>query len=118
MPKISIAEESGMPFQTRCEHALMSLKRIWILFQNLSTEDVRFRQERVHRREAFLGSVTESRREKVAGLLGDIIDTRAQMDEQFYKSMWEGELEFTREVYGSDATDFALKALESTRARN
>ena len=118
MPKVSISEEEGMSFETRCKEALTSLKSLWRLFQRLSDEDLRFRQERVRRREEFLAKLDEPTRERIGGLLKDLGSVRTETDEQFYKTMWEEGLQFTREVYGSDATDLALEAIKAGRTKN
>ena len=42
----------------------------------------------------------------------------ARPKEDFLQTLWKWRLHFTRELYGSDATDFALKAIGNDRGGN
>ena len=44
------------------------------------------------------------------------IETRPRGD--FLRTLWKWRLQFTREMYGSDATDFALRSIKNIRGRD
>lgn len=116
--KPNVAEEAGMSFEIRCEQAKSSLQRLWTLFQNMSVEDLEQKEARVQRKNKFLATLSDPTRIGIEALLKDLDIGRDNLDEQFYKMMWENGLRWTREIYGNDAADFALRATERERAGN
>lgn len=116
--KVSAAEEAGMSFEDRCEDALKSLRQLQEFFQKLSTANVQSAHEGTRKIETIYANSSEIARKLFKPITAGLLQELTELDERFYKSLWEGGLKTTREIYGSDATDFALKTIETERAGN
>lgn len=118
--KLSIAEEEGMPFEERCAHAHTHLGDTWRLIQNLASADLPSRHSSNKALKEFLGGLSEADRKELAPLAEafNFGEALAQVNEQYYAQTWLRAVQFTKECFGSDATEFALKMLGRERAGN
>ncbi len=105
--EVSIAEEAGRPFQTRCEGALALLKGTLALAQRLSTENV----QSLYKLSPMIVEALFTSSNKLARL-HRLTEINRKLCEEYYTSLREYGLELSREIWGSDATDFALKAMK------
>jgi hypothetical protein len=111
--KPSVAEEAGMLFEARCEEALIALRQKWGLLQNLSAETLRFTQEHAQNISVILGKSSATGADMLKSRTTDLFQKLGEIDEKFYAGLWERAIQSAHDIYGSDATDFALKAMET-----
>lgn len=118
MPKMSYAEEKGMSFKTRCEEALAALRRYWVFQQcHVSTSEL-LQLESIEGKERLRDLFNGRSRQGLSGLMTHPDKIIAQASAEFLKRFWDDALQVTRNVYGCDATEFAVKALMAEKKPN
>ncbi len=113
----SIAEMQGRRFEERCESALAILQLRWEMIQIISEDYLERRHAQMQMRDERLAKLEdEGTRRDMTALIKHLAALDAEDDERFFQKTWEDGKQFVREVLGSDAVDFALKAMEKERS--
>ena len=97
------AAQGEAPFEVRYQEALRSLHQLSALIQRLSTNSLRFRQAQSKKKE---------------GVLSKFLASSLKNEEGHYATLWRDGLQISTQLHGSDATHFALKALQTEHNRN
>lgn len=96
--KVSLAEDAGMSFEARCKKAFVVLKKTQELLRELRTKNLRY--------------VGDERHEAMRRIFTKLVERYPEKEEIFYEKTWECVLVSTRDMYGTDAVDSAVKTIE------
>ena len=120
---MSIAEEEGIPFEERCRMAKQHLQADLRFFEQSAEHSLEYQQQEAEDEKRVLGyvqSLPDEQRKKAEDLVHTFnLSARwVEAETKFNQQMWERSLAFSKEVFGTDATDFALKQLKRERPGN
>lgn len=119
MPKISITEEAGMPYETRCREAHSSLFGMWEMFQRQSDIDLRKRHKNSVCAEVVLSSISSTdARAAMTDFLADLANISLVLQEALYQKVWEEAIQRSCDLYGLSETELALKSLGLKKIKN
>lgn len=116
--EISAAERDGLSLETRCELALIALRRHWETLQTISTKELYSERGASERDALILDGLKGALREELAGMLADADRVLAGARADVFSTFWDAHLRFLRDLFGSEALEFALKATERERMGN
>lgn len=109
--QISITERAGLPFEQRCEAAKESLQGLWSVIEKFAEDDLRDMQETAEGDLTFLSALRPEAREIVSPMAGELNQSVAKANAQLRGALWNQGLQFVRDAFGTDATEFALAAM-------
>lgn len=107
-----------LSFEERCVASKEGLSELYKTIQEMAARDLQYRQESVERREAFLNGEGDLVQQEFPKFMKPFIGYFEEVQEKLLKTMWDNGVDFERRVFGPDAVDFALKALEEERRHN
>jgi len=108
----SMAEESGMPFEERCRGALTFLMGSWSEVELLVALDLERMQETGARNEAYLATLGPEARAGMEEWIRKFDHAWCETDASLRNQIWEVGMRKAREIFGTDATQFALDILK------
>ncbi len=112
MTEIKSYAAEGLPFELRCENARKGLEFLWGTLLEIAANDADFleRQRKQYAErmatssdaiQAFLRGAFEDNKQLIKGSAEDLLAVS-----------WRGGINMLKPIWGDDAVDFALKAME------
>ena len=121
----SVAEEGGVPFETRCELATEHLHEGWKMIQRMASESLAVRHDHTVQASEMKGLLQymetgsdQDKGEMIVNSFDEFWKKFSELEQTFFKRTWDKMTSSSRELFGSDATDFALKAISRERSGN
>ena len=115
---LSTAEEAGFTFERRCTLAEEYLREKWGLIQSMATTSLNSQQAHAQNRtdtKIVLDGTEDLGLHKAFDTLWEKF---AEVDQAYFKKIWEGGKVSANSVYGTDATTFALNAIQRELSGN
>ncbi|MDO8518295.1 MAG: hypothetical protein Q7S26_03335 [bacterium] len=109
---ISITERAGLPFEQRCEAAKESLQGLWSVIEKFAEDDLLDMQETAEGDKSFLSALRSEAREIISPMAVDLSQSVAKANARLRGALWSQGLQFVRDAFGTDATEFALTAIK------
>ncbi|TSC63749.1 MAG: hypothetical protein G01um101491_472 [Parcubacteria group bacterium Gr01-1014_91] len=116
--EVSAAEKDGLSLETRCELALVALRRHWETLQTISTQGLYQEREARKRNALILEGLEGTMREEMTRTLADADRVFAGARADVLSTFWNAQVRFLRDLFGADAIDFAMKATKRERLGN
>ena len=109
---LSTAEEAGFPFERRRILAEEYLREKWGLIQSMATTSLNSQQIHAQNRTEIKVLPGDTESLVLLNAFDTLWEKFTEMDQVYFKKMWEEGKASANSVYGTDATTFALNAIQ------
>ena len=117
-PKVASYLAEGVPFETRCEIAVHSLRGLKTNISQSVDTDLNYMQEKRNKNEERKSTLSPKAAETLDEWLIEDLDLISRSSQEAVAIVWNAGLEMTRLISGPDAVYFALEILKHERKGN